>query len=170
MVLDNSNTPIPGVTIRALLTNVLNSNSTAVQSAAAVQTDAQGQFRIQPVDKDLLFRLLVTAPGHRPDYIRDADPMFGGAQLKMKRLQVAGVPAASRVIVHNKVYDQFLGKLVDRAKSLRVGNGLDDGVDVGPQINEQQVQTSAKYVEIGRNEGARLLFAGQAATMEGCRR
>lgn len=46
VVLDNSNIPIPGVTIRAVLTNVLNSNSTSVQSAAAVQTDAQGQFTI----------------------------------------------------------------------------------------------------------------------------
>lgn len=46
VVLDNSNVPIPGVTIRAVLTNLLNSNSTSVQSAAAVQTDAQGQFTI----------------------------------------------------------------------------------------------------------------------------
>jgi hypothetical protein len=62
------------------------------------RTDAQGQFRIQPVDKDLLFRLLVTAPGHRPDYIKDADPMFGGSQLRLKRLQITGVPAGNRVI------------------------------------------------------------------------
>src|SRR5262249_34439424 len=44
VVLDNSNVPIPGVTIRAVLTNVLNSNSSVIQSVAAVQTDAQGQF------------------------------------------------------------------------------------------------------------------------------
>ena len=62
------------------------------------RTDAQGQFRIQPVDKDLLFRLLVTAPGQRPDYIKDADPMFGGAQLKMKSLQFKGGPPQNRVI------------------------------------------------------------------------
>jgi 3D (Asp-Asp-Asp) domain-containing protein len=46
VVLDNSNTPIPGVTIRAVLTNLLNSNSNIVQTVAAVQTDAQGQFAI----------------------------------------------------------------------------------------------------------------------------
>ena len=48
VVLDNSNVPIPGVTIRAVLTNLLNSNSSIIQSAASVQTDAQGQFKISP--------------------------------------------------------------------------------------------------------------------------
>ena len=46
VVLDNSNVPIPGVTVRAVLTNLFNSNSTSVQSAADVQTNAQGQFII----------------------------------------------------------------------------------------------------------------------------
>ncbi len=46
VVLDNSNQPIPGVTIRAALTNVVNSNLTLVQAAATVQTDAKGQFTI----------------------------------------------------------------------------------------------------------------------------
>ncbi len=46
VVLDNSNMPIPGITIRAVLTNMMNSNSNIVQTAAAVQTDAQGQFSI----------------------------------------------------------------------------------------------------------------------------
>jgi hypothetical protein len=46
VVLDNSNVPIPGVTIRAVLTNLLTSNSSSIQSVAAVQADAQGQFTI----------------------------------------------------------------------------------------------------------------------------
>ena len=46
IVLDNSNVPIPGVTIRAVLTNVLNANNNIIQAVAAVQTDAQGQFTI----------------------------------------------------------------------------------------------------------------------------
>ncbi len=45
-MLDNGNQPIPGVTIRAVLTNVLNSNMSAVQAATTVQTDAKGQFTI----------------------------------------------------------------------------------------------------------------------------
>jgi hypothetical protein len=48
VVLDNSNVPIPGVTVRAVLTNVMNSNSSSVGAAATVQTNAQGQFTISP--------------------------------------------------------------------------------------------------------------------------
>jgi aldehyde dehydrogenase (NAD+) len=49
---------------------------------------------------------------------------------------------------------------VDRVKSLRVGDGLDSEVDMGPCINEQQLKTVMSYVEIGKNEGAKLLTGG----------
>ena len=48
VVLDNSNVAIPGVTLRAILTNVLTSNVGAVASAVTAQTDAQGQFSLKP--------------------------------------------------------------------------------------------------------------------------
>src|SRR5579859_2453122 len=64
--------------------------------------------------------------------------------------------AASRVIVQRGVYREFVDKLVERAKRLKVGNGLDESVDMGPQINQQQVETSEKYAAIGKNEGAKL--------------
>src|SRR5262250_2394594 len=70
--------------------------------------------------------------------------------------------AASRVIVQKGVYRQFADRLVYRAKQLKVGNGLDESVDVGPQINEQQVATTEKYVGIGKNEGAMLEAGGRA--------
>ncbi|HLW51382.1 MAG TPA: aldehyde dehydrogenase family protein [Candidatus Angelobacter sp.] len=70
--------------------------------------------------------------------------------------------AASRVIVQKGVYRQFADRLVYRAKELKVGNGLDESVEVGPQINEQQVATTEKYVGIGKNEGARLEAGGRA--------
>jgi aldehyde dehydrogenase (NAD+) len=72
--------------------------------------------------------------------------------------------ASSRLLVHKKVYDEFVGKLVERAKALRVGNGLDPGVDMGPCVSERQRETVAKYVEIGKKEGAKLLAGGEALT------
>lgn len=69
--------------------------------------------------------------------------------------------AASRVGVHKKVYRQFLDKFVERAKKLKVGNGLDPSVEMGPCINDSQRQTVAEYVEIGKNEGAKLLCGGE---------
>jgi acyl-CoA reductase-like NAD-dependent aldehyde dehydrogenase len=71
--------------------------------------------------------------------------------------------ASSRLLVHRKVYDEFVGKLAARAKALRVGNGLGD-VDMGPCVSERQRETVAKYVEIGRNEGARLVTGGEKLT------
>ena len=68
--------------------------------------------------------------------------------------------AASRVVVHDKVYDQFVEKLAARAKKLRVGNGLDAKVDMGPSVSASQLKTVADYVKIGIDEGAKLVAGG----------
>jgi acyl-CoA reductase-like NAD-dependent aldehyde dehydrogenase len=68
--------------------------------------------------------------------------------------------AASRVVVHDKVYDQFVEKLAARAKKLRVGNGLDPNVDMGPSVSKSQLETVAEYVKIGIDEGAKLVAGG----------
>jgi aldehyde dehydrogenase (NAD+) len=69
--------------------------------------------------------------------------------------------AASRVIVHQKVKSGFQKRLIDRTRQLKVGNGLDAGTDVGPVINESQLQKVSKYCDIGREEGAKLAFGGR---------
>jgi alpha-ketoglutaric semialdehyde dehydrogenase len=68
--------------------------------------------------------------------------------------------AASRIAVHKSVYGEFVSRLAVRAQNLKVGNGLDPSVEVGPLINEQQLQTVMSYVEIGKKEGAKLLTGG----------
>jgi acyl-CoA reductase-like NAD-dependent aldehyde dehydrogenase len=68
--------------------------------------------------------------------------------------------AASRVVVHKKVLKEFTARFVARTRSLKVGNGLDPAVEMGPVINESQLNTVASYVEIGRKEGARVLTGG----------
>jgi aldehyde dehydrogenase (NAD+) len=72
--------------------------------------------------------------------------------------------AASRVVVHEAVYREFLDRFVARARSLRVGDGLDPEIDMGPSISEGQLETVRKYVEIGQKEGARLACGGHALT------
>jgi aldehyde dehydrogenase (NAD+) len=68
--------------------------------------------------------------------------------------------AASRVAVHKTVYNEFVERLVARANTLKVGDGLDPAVEMGPCINEEQLKTVMKYVEIGKKEGAKLLTGG----------
>src|SRR5438132_11625551 len=68
--------------------------------------------------------------------------------------------ASSRLIVHKKVYKKFSQKLVERAKALRVGNGADPTVDVGPVINEDAVEKIMRYIDIGEHEDRATLACG----------
>ena len=72
--------------------------------------------------------------------------------------------AASRIVVQKGVYDQFVEKLAKRAKSLRVGYGLDPNVDMGPNVSASQVKTVEQYVKIGSDEGAKVVAGGRALT------
>jgi alpha-ketoglutaric semialdehyde dehydrogenase len=72
--------------------------------------------------------------------------------------------AASRVAVQKSVYHEFVSRFVERAKRLKVGDGLDPDTDMGPCINEQQLNTVMEYVEIGKTEGAKLLTGGTRLT------
>jgi acyl-CoA reductase-like NAD-dependent aldehyde dehydrogenase len=69
--------------------------------------------------------------------------------------------AASRIAVHKLIYREFVARFVERVKQLKVGDGLDATTDMGPCINEQQLKTVMDYVEIGKNEGAKLLTGGK---------
>jgi aldehyde dehydrogenase (NAD+) len=68
--------------------------------------------------------------------------------------------AASRMIVQRGVHDEFVAKFVERTKKMKIGDGLDETVTMGPQVNKQQIETTVKYVEIGKNEGAKIATGG----------
>jgi alpha-ketoglutaric semialdehyde dehydrogenase len=68
--------------------------------------------------------------------------------------------AASRVVVHEKVYKRFVSDFVSRAKSLVVGDGLRDASQMGPSISESQLNTVMSYVQVGKDEGATLACGG----------
>jgi acyl-CoA reductase-like NAD-dependent aldehyde dehydrogenase len=72
--------------------------------------------------------------------------------------------AASRVIVHEQVYDALQSRLVVAAERLRLGPGWEDDSDVGPVINRAAIEKIHSYTKIGEDEGARLLTGGEIAT------
>jgi aldehyde dehydrogenase (NAD+) len=72
--------------------------------------------------------------------------------------------ATSRILLQKGIASRFTDEFVARAARLKVGNGLDEPVEVGPQVNPSQVETSVKYVEIALAEGAKLLTGGHALT------
>jgi aldehyde dehydrogenase (NAD+) len=72
--------------------------------------------------------------------------------------------ATSRVVVHKEIYRRFLERFVARARTLKIGNGLDASVQMGPSITEVQLQKVMEYVAIGRGEGAKLETGGSRLT------
>ncbi|MGJ6121109.1 aldehyde dehydrogenase [Mycolicibacterium sp. Y3] len=70
--------------------------------------------------------------------------------------------AGSRVFAQRAVYDELLERVADRARSIRMGNPLDDATELGPLAFEDQRDKVASYVELGRSEGARVLTGGRA--------
>jgi len=69
--------------------------------------------------------------------------------------------AASRLILHEKIYDQVLDDLTERAEKLRVGNPIDEKSDMGPVASAEQEKKVLEYIEIGRKEGDTLLTGGK---------
>jgi acyl-CoA reductase-like NAD-dependent aldehyde dehydrogenase len=69
--------------------------------------------------------------------------------------------ATSRLILENKIHDKFVKMLVDAAAKLKLGNGLDESVQVGPLVSAAQRETVHSYVEIGKEEGAELALGGE---------
>ncbi len=71
--------------------------------------------------------------------------------------------ATSRAIVVESVADDFVTRLKTRAESYRIGNGMDDGVEVGPIVDASQFKSVLGYIDIGREDGATLACGGAIA-------
>lgn len=72
--------------------------------------------------------------------------------------------ATSRVLVHEKVYDDFLSKLVERANTLKVGAGIEAGIDMGPLVDGRALNGVQHFMGVGRNEGATFCAGGDVLT------
>ena len=72
--------------------------------------------------------------------------------------------ATSRILLQKGIAAEFTARFVARAKKLKIGNGQDESVEVGPQVNAAQIETSEKFVGIALREGAELLCGGHALT------
>jgi methylmalonic acid semialdehyde dehydrogenase len=75
--------------------------------------------------------------------------------------------ATSRAVVIDKIADEFVQKIIERAKRMRIGDGGDAQTEMGPSVDEKQFATVLKYIDIGREDGAELLCGGRRATGDG---
>jgi aldehyde dehydrogenase (NAD+) len=72
--------------------------------------------------------------------------------------------AGTRLFVERKVYDEFVERVANFGKGLKVGNGVDPDTQIGPLVSEQQYERVTGYLSTGRQEGARPVTGGQALT------
>ena len=69
--------------------------------------------------------------------------------------------ASSRVIVESSIFEEFKQRLVEAAEKITVGNGLQEGIWMGPCASESQFNTVIEYIEKGKQEGAKLIHGGE---------
>ncbi|MBT2703199.1 aldehyde dehydrogenase family protein [Chryseobacterium sp. ISL-80] len=67
----------------------------------------------------------------------------------------------SRVIVMKEVKEAYVQKLIEKTSALKIGNGFEEGVKIGPLANEKQLKNVLKYIEFGKEDGAELIYGGE---------
>jgi succinate-semialdehyde dehydrogenase/glutarate-semialdehyde dehydrogenase len=92
----------------------------------------------------------------------DIDAAIDGAMIAKMRNMGEACTAANRFYVHEKVHDAFAAKLTDKMKSLKMGNGLDDGIAVGPLVNAETRDKVKELVDDAIKKGAKVLVGGKA--------
>jgi aldehyde dehydrogenase (NAD+) len=73
--------------------------------------------------------------------------------------------AASRIIVQRGILDELTERLIARTEALRLGHGLDEGTDVGPVVNQEQLTKVDGYMDVARREGATIACGGSVANV-----
>src|SRR5262249_61930281 len=92
--------------------------------------------------------------------------MYGAMVAKMRNMGEA-CTAANRFYVDEKVHDEFARKLTAKMGGLKMGNGLDDGVSLGPLVNKDGRDKVIELVDDALKKGAKVLTGGKAATEPG---
>lgn len=97
----------------------------------------------------------------------DMDQAVSGAMMGIFFNQGQVCCAGSRLFVEEKVKDEFLEKLKDRASRINVGDPMDKGTHMGPQVSEEQLSRIKSYVDVAQKEGATMLAGGESPKLDG---
>ena len=122
-----------------------------------------GQLIMEAAARSNLKRVSLELGGKSPNIVfadADLDAAIAGAYFGLFFNQGQCCCAGSRLMVEEKIYDEFVEKLVAKAKSQNVGDPFDMGTTQGAQISEEQFNRILGYIESGKNEGAKLLTGG----------
>ena len=112
-------------------------------------------------------RLQLEMGGKNPTIVlKDADLDYAAAVLVNGAFFSTGqkCTACSRAIIEKPIYEALAEKLTAKTKKLKVGNGLEPGIEIGPAVDANQLETDLRYIEIAKQEGAQLLCGGNRLT------
>ncbi|PFA63205.1 succinate-semialdehyde dehydrogenase (NADP(+)) [Bacillus sp. AFS015802] len=112
---------------------------------------------------DTVKKISLELGGHAPVIVMadsDLDKAVDGVIASKFRNAGQTCVCSNRVYVHESIVDSFTEKLVEKVKDLKVGNGLEDGVDIGPLIDESAIEKVRKHVEDAVNKGAQVAYGG----------
>jgi succinate-semialdehyde dehydrogenase/glutarate-semialdehyde dehydrogenase len=113
-----------------------------------------------------LTKLSLELGGHAPVIAfadADLDAAVNAALVTKFRNTGQSCIASNRMYVQRSVYEQFLEKFVEKTKALKVGYGLNEGVDIGPLVNEDGLNTALEHIENAKRAGARVMCGGKKA-------
>src|ERR1700732_4492136 len=114
-----------------------------------------------------LKRVSLELGGKSPDIVfadADLETAVPGAGMAVFANSGQISSAGTRLFVERKVYDEFVGRVADFGKGLKVGNGLDPDTQIGPLVSEQQLERVTGYLSVARPEGARAVGRGEQLT------
>ncbi|WP_054812482.1 aldehyde dehydrogenase [Nocardia arizonensis] len=100
---------------------------------------------------------------HDDEYLDKA--IEGFVMFALNQGEVCTCP--SRALVHSAIYDEFMARCVERTKAIRGGNPLDDTTMIGAQASNDQYEKILSYIDLGRQEGARVLTGGEVRKVDG---
>jgi succinate-semialdehyde dehydrogenase/glutarate-semialdehyde dehydrogenase len=115
-------------------------------------------------------KLSLELGGHAPVLVfADADLELAveGAMITKFRNTGQSCIAANRIYVEKPIYEEFLRRFVEKTRALKVGYGLEEGVDIGAIINQDGLDTALAHIDNARAGGARVLCGGKAAAVGG---
>jgi succinate-semialdehyde dehydrogenase/glutarate-semialdehyde dehydrogenase len=98
----------------------------------------------------------------------DLDAAVAGAMASKYRASGQTCVCANRMLIQEGIYDSFAEKLASAVQDLKVGNGVDDGVNIGPLINEQAVDDVMGFVDDAVSKGARVMAGGRRSELGSC--
>ena len=126
----------------------------SVPTGSAIQAAAAAQVK----------RVTLELGGKSPQIIfpdADLEAAVGAATSGVWGASGQVCTCGTRVMVHDSVYDEVVGAIVERSRDLRIGGGFDPGAEVGPLVSADQLRRVQSYVAIGQEEGAELALGGE---------